>query len=114
MLVGLVVLAAVPIGVLQGVGSAATAERLAVVSGTVDADGHGVLPEGWTVSRGAPGYYVLAGPGDDADLDVTSWDGDAAVEINPGGDGDVIVSFSRDSRGADTRFAWRALVSRRR
>jgi hypothetical protein len=113
LVLGLSVLAAVPVALLQGTGAAATPGKLVPASGVVGADGKGAVPAGWTVEHPSPGYYVLAGPGHAADLDVDTWDGDAQLAINPEGDGDVAVTFTRDGRGVDTRFTWRALVTRR-
>jgi hypothetical protein len=113
LLVGIALVGAVPVALLQGTGSATTPERLQPATGIVEADGSATLGDGWRVDRPTPGYYVLSGPGAATDVDVESWDGDAELAINPQGDGTVVVTFTDGGRGVDTRFAWRALVTRR-
>ena len=108
--VGVALLVAVPVALLQEQGTAATA-RFSVVEGAVEADGTAPAPSGWRVEHPARGYYVLHAPAQEATLDVSTWDGDAEVVINPLGDGAVAVTFTDGGQPTDTRFVWRALVT---
>jgi hypothetical protein len=112
LLLGLVVLVAVWAAAAGTVGSSPSSDATTVVGGAVSATGAGVLPAGWTVSHPAPGAYVLRAPVAAPDLDVETWDEAAEVSLAPVGDGGVSVRFERDGLPVDSRFTWRAVVTR--
>lgn len=107
---GLVALGAAMAGMVQAGGAASGPERTAVVRGDVSSTGALSAPAGWRAVHLDTGRYRLAGPAEEADVDVSMWHAAADVTIVPLGDGATEVRFQQGGLPLDTDFTFVALV----
>ena len=114
LVLGLVVLvAALPVGIVLADPGGSEPSASSVVHGAVDSTGV-VLgdAQGWRVEHPKPGVYRLEFEGTEARVEVERWDAVADAIVIPLGDGAGVVRFRDDTGPVDTSFSFTAIVGR--